>query len=246
VIVGSVVGFAGASTLCWGYVNSRVYDERAELVVLGTNVSVIMPTYNEEAYVERALKSLREQNVVKAYPDKFEFIVVDSHSRDRTVELAKPYVDRVIMAPVGLLTARTMAVQQSVGDIIVSVNADTFYPPNWLNLMLRPFADLEVVGVIGLRVHAGVLEPLSMWYSMFFPRFYGSHSAFRRWAFCAVGGFNLNINQSNARELVWAEEVDFPSRLERVGKVAFVRSAVAPTSARHLVKRPKLNGTTFR
>jgi glycosyltransferase involved in cell wall biosynthesis len=244
--LGAAGGFAGATALLWGYVNSKANDETAQPVALAASVSVIMPTYNEEGHVEVALKSLREQNVVKANPDRFEFIVVDSHSRDRTVELARPYVDRVITAPIGLLTARTMAIQQSTGDIIVSVNADTVYPPNWLNLMLGHFSDPEVVGVMGLRVYEGVLGPLTMWHHLFHPRFFGSHSAFLRWAFYAAGGFNLKVNQSRSEELVWAEEVDFLDRLEQVGKVVFEWSAVAPTSARRAVTRLELDHTSFR
>ena len=49
-----------------------------------SKVSVIIPTYNEEATIERCLESLFAQN----YKD-FEIIVVDDGSTDNTVEIIK-------------------------------------------------------------------------------------------------------------------------------------------------------------
>jgi len=238
------LGFAGATAACWAYLNSCVNRVDAELVRLETDVSVVMPTLNEEEYVGRALESLKSQNIVRARPDRFEFVVVDSHSRDRTVEIAGSYADRILLAPRGILNARTVATRQSRGDIVVSVNADTFYPPNFLNLLLRPFADPEVVAVTGLRVHEG-FSPLTMWCHLARPRMFGSNSAFRKWAFDAVGGFNLGVDQSVSEELVWAEEVDFPERLAGVGKYVFEPRAVAFTSPRRLLGQLLPNGTSF-
>lgn len=238
-------GFGAATAVTWLYINSEVNRSDAEPIDLQTNVSVIMPTYNEESYVERSLRSLREQTLVKAYPKNFELIVVDSYSRDRTVEKAKPYADKVISAPRGVLNARTLAISQSIGDIIVAVNADTFYPVNFLNILLRPFADQQVVGVMSLRLHEGLLAPLTMWYQLAFPRFYGSNSAFRRWAYYRIGGFNLNIDQSKSDQLVWAEEVDFMERLSKIGKVLFEPKAPVFTSTRRIVTRMELDHTSF-
>lgn len=52
-------------------------------------VSVIIPTYNEEANIESCLKSLCRQTLKR---DEYEIIVVDGNSKDRTRELAKKYV----------------------------------------------------------------------------------------------------------------------------------------------------------
>ncbi len=55
-------------------------------------ISVIVPTLNEEKYIEPTLKALKNQ----IYRRKFEVIVADSLSRDKTVEIAEKYADKVI------------------------------------------------------------------------------------------------------------------------------------------------------
>lgn len=54
-------------------------------------VSVVMPVYNEEQYIEKCVDSLLMQD----YPiDKMEWIFVDGCSKDRTVEILKQYQEK--------------------------------------------------------------------------------------------------------------------------------------------------------
>jgi glycosyltransferase involved in cell wall biosynthesis len=46
-------------------------------------ISVVIQTFNEEKYVRRALSRLQKQTIPR---DRYEIIVVDGHSKDRTVE----------------------------------------------------------------------------------------------------------------------------------------------------------------
>jgi len=54
-------------------------------------VSVIIPAYNEEKFIEQCLLSVRNQTY-----KQFELIVVDDGSKDRTVEISKKYADLII------------------------------------------------------------------------------------------------------------------------------------------------------
>jgi hypothetical protein len=54
----------------------------------------------------------------------------------------------------------------------------------------------------------------------------GRGSTFLRHAYFKTGGFRLNINQRNVRELLLEEEVAFKKRLERVGRVVLVNAPV--------------------
>ena len=54
-------------------------------------VSVVMPVYNEEQYIEKCIDSLLLQD----YPiDKMEWIFVDGCSKDRTVEILNRYQEK--------------------------------------------------------------------------------------------------------------------------------------------------------
>ena len=51
-------------------------------------VSVVMPVYNEEKYIEKCIDSLLLQD----YPiEKMEWIFVDGGSKDQTVEILEKY-----------------------------------------------------------------------------------------------------------------------------------------------------------
>ena len=51
-------------------------------------VSVIMPVYNEEQNIARAIDSILKQSFVN-----FEFIIVDDNSTDKTAEIISTYKD---------------------------------------------------------------------------------------------------------------------------------------------------------
>ena len=76
-------------------------------------VSIVMPSYNEERFIGLAASSVREQSIIQEFPEMFEFLLVDSGSVDKTVELAEPFVDKVIIAPRGKLTARNIAINEA-------------------------------------------------------------------------------------------------------------------------------------
>ena len=194
------------------------------------SVSIIMPSYNEESFVETAILSIKDQSIIQTYPEYFEFIIVDSQSTDKTVELAKPHVDKIISAPRGKLTARNLATDQSNGNIIVSVDADTFYPHNWLNTLLKPFSNQEyqnIVGVNGSTIDRSIIGvPLSIRNilelvdKMMYPnKLLGRNSAFYKHTYYLTGRFNENINQFNVDEMVLEEEIYFGDRLSKIGKV---------------------------
>lgn len=47
-------------------------------------VSIVMPAYNEEEFIETA-SSIRNQSILQKYPKHFEFIIIDNGSTDNTI-----------------------------------------------------------------------------------------------------------------------------------------------------------------
>ena len=196
------------------------------------SVSIIMPSYNEDTYIERAASSIREQSIIQEYPEHFEFISVDSQSTDKTVELVEPYVDKIIRAPKGKLTARNIATDQCKGNIIVSTDSDTYYPYHWLNTLLRPFNDLnheEIVGVNGTtfddqlsKANKDFTVKYNIYYRNLYPnQMIGRNSAYYKHAFYLVGKFPENVNQFDHNVMADVEEKDFGNRLSKLGKIVF-------------------------
>jgi len=194
-----------------------------DVILDEVKVSIQLSTLNEENYVGITLDSIVSQPLYKKYhPENIEFILIDSYSEDRTVEIAKEYVDRVIYAPRGLFTARNIGAKSTDADIIVTVDAAQFYPEGWLNMLLRHFEDPEVVAVTGAKIVSPARNIFykigNLWGNFLQKHIWGDNAAIRRWAWFAAGGWREDINQFSFSE-TFKEEFDFYRRLEGVGKV---------------------------
>lgn len=194
-------------------------------------VTIIIPTYNEEQYIEQCLSSLTNQSIVHQYPNYFEYILVDSQSTDNTVQLAEPYVDKIIIAPKGKLTSRILATQQSNGNIIVSVDSDSIYQYNWLNSLLEPFRTYSnVAAVVGSTIDKTIpYIPGSLYTvgavldrTLIHPnQIIGRNSAYWKHLFYLSGQFNTNINQLRIDQIYDEEELNFGKRLSQYGNIVF-------------------------
>ncbi|MCZ7391998.1 MAG: glycosyltransferase family 2 protein [Candidatus Methanoperedens sp.] len=111
-------------------------------------ISVIVPTYNEEANVTTCLQSLCHQTL---HRDKYEIIVVDGNSTDSTRELARAYADDVIIQSSKKVGgARNDGVNLASGDIIATTDADCFIPFDWLEIIKNDFETHDIAQVYGI------------------------------------------------------------------------------------------------
>lgn len=114
-------------------------------------VSVIIPAYNVEAYVEASVRSVLDQTL-----SDIEVIVVDDGSRDRTGEILDRMADddgRLTVLHVqngGAPAARNLAIDRARGRYLVFVDADDECAPTMLerlsSIMERDGCELAVCG----------------------------------------------------------------------------------------------------
>ena len=198
-------------------------------------VSVVVACYNESDELLRvSLSSLARQNAVLLYPSMFELVMVTSGGCNEG--LARAYGFTVVRAPRGKLRSRDLATRLASGEIIVSADADTYYPPGWLSAVLEPFRDPSVVGVSVPSIEGGLRALRELFFGLwkhviYSSKMLGRGSAYRKWAYFAVGGFNLEVDDLYLRTrdidlLVLEEEIGFKKKLERVGKVVYVNAPV--------------------
>jgi len=93
-------------------------------------VSIVIPVRNEETALRRLLNTFKRQTY-----KNFEVIVVDGHSTDETVRIAKKYGARVIEehgAYRSPANARNIGVEESVGEIIGIMDSDNEVEPNFV------------------------------------------------------------------------------------------------------------------
>jgi cellulose synthase/poly-beta-1,6-N-acetylglucosamine synthase-like glycosyltransferase/peptidoglycan/xylan/chitin deacetylase (PgdA/CDA1 family) len=111
-------------------------------------VTVIVPAYNEQVGIERAIRSLAASD----YPS-FDVVVVDDGSTDRTAEivegLALPRVVLVRQDNTGKAAALSTGVRLSESEIIVMVDGDTVFEPDTIRCLVEPLSDPNVAAVSG-------------------------------------------------------------------------------------------------
>lgn len=91
-------------------------------------VSVIIPTLNEEHYIEHILDDLRKQTY-----NPHEVIVVDGGSEDRTPEILKKRKDIIFRAgPRHQGIQRNIGAKLAIGEMLLFVDADTRLLPNFI------------------------------------------------------------------------------------------------------------------
>lgn len=229
-VTGATIGLGSLAVS--NILEQRMLSTDKEIYPTADTVSIIIPAYNEERYIEDSLKSIRDQSIISQYPQMFEVVLVDSGSQDRTVELASPYVDKVIIGPRGKLTARNLATLQSRGNIIVSYDADAIYPDGSLNTILKPFNFPNIAAVHGSNIdHNGIaggvrLGPLFPIYHVMDVQSHpyqmnGGNSAYWKHLFYLSGMFDDTINQFDSSIVQKEEERNFGERLSHYGKILY-------------------------
>jgi len=109
-------------------------------------VSIIIPAYNEEKYIQKTIESLRAQ---KYYP--MEIIVVVNGSRDKTFEIAERYADKVLdfSSPLGVCVARNKGAKIAKGDIFIFLDADSQLSENAIEEIVQSVGENTLGSCVG-------------------------------------------------------------------------------------------------
>ena len=200
-------------------------------------VTVVVPALNEERWLPATLESIRAQR----FKD-YELIVVDNGSSDRTPEIAHEFADRVIHeGKRGAVYAMHRGFTEAAGELVVTADADTLYPPGWLGRMVRALSRPRTVaayGPMGFRESPPPMRALQAagymllaWGSRAFrvPLAGAANLGIRKDAYFQVGGYPplAHLASPDFRLLM---------RLSRLGKVRFVPTMVCWTSGRRFQK----------
>jgi glycosyltransferase involved in cell wall biosynthesis len=103
-------------------------------------VGVVIPAHNEERWIGECLDSLRAQTL-----QGFDLVVVDDSSSDRTGEIARARGARVLRVEnAGDGGARDAGAEVAEGDVLVFLDADEIFDPDFLERLVAPFSDPKV------------------------------------------------------------------------------------------------------
>ena len=114
-------------------------------------VSVIIPNWNGAQHLPDCLDSLRRQS----YP-RFEVILVDNGSHDRSLALLARQYPQVRVIPLGenwgFARACNMGMRAARGELVVLLNNDTEADPGWLEAVVGAFARHSETGCVASKM----------------------------------------------------------------------------------------------
>lgn len=116
-------------------------------------ISVVVPVYNVEAYLDKCVQSLLCQDY-----DNYEIILIDDGSTDQSGKICDLYQEENDKISTfhkkngGLSSARNFGVSQAKGNYVTFVDSDDYVEPTYLsdlyNLMKRNNADMSMTRVV--------------------------------------------------------------------------------------------------
>ncbi len=186
-------------------------------------ISIIIPTFNEEAIVQELATSLQRLR------GDFEIIVADGGSQDETVRLARKCGLRVIETPRGRGQQMNAGAQLATGDTLLFLHADTRLPEGALAMIEDLLQDQRICGGnFNLVFDGGTREARLL--TKMYPLLrlggmcYGDSAIFiRRSVFDQLGGY---------RDYPIFEDCDLYRRMRKVGKFVRLRAAAMTSSRR--------------
>jgi hypothetical protein len=198
-------------------------------------LSVIIPTLNEAAYVASAIDSARSVSGA-------EVIVVDGGSQDQTVELAVGKGATVLRSPLGRAVQMNAGAAMAKGRIFLFLHADTVLPAGYADRVIRGLEQASTsVTASRLAINAPGrmltwIASVANWRSRWLSLPYGDQAlAFRATDFRRLGGFPL---------LPILEDIELVRACRPFGRIKLLNAEVR-TSPRRWLAYGVLS-TTFR
>ena len=202
--------------------------------------SLIVPAYNEEAYLPALLDSVDTARARYAGgPDAIEVVVADNASTDATADLARARGCRVVSENRRIIAAvRNAGARSAHGQVLVFVDADNIMHPDTFNAIDKSLATGKVVagatGVKMQRMSPGIAVTYALMVPLVWLTRMDTGVVFcRREDFETIGGYN--------EDLLFAEDVQLLWDLMRLGrkqgrKLSRITSARAIFSTRKFDK----------
>ena len=124
-----------------------------------TLLSIIMPVYNKEEYIDRAIQSIIGQNF-----KEWELIIVDDGSIDKSLSLCKKYENEKIkvisIENNGVSNARNIGLNMSCGDFVTFIDADDYVASDYLENLYQPQYDFIISGLSKVSKNSELIDTI--------------------------------------------------------------------------------------
>ncbi|GAB1309291.1 hypothetical protein KH5_19740 [Urechidicola sp. KH5] len=165
-----------------------------------TNISIIVPCYNQSEYLKESLTSVLEQNY-----NNWECIIVNDGSTDASEEIANLWVEKdsrfkyISIKNGGLSNARNLGIAAAKSNYILPLDADDKISKDYVQLALKAFEcdnQLKVVYCkakkFGMVNELWNLAPFSL-KSLATTNMIFCSAIFRKADWKSIGGYDINM-----------------------------------------------------
>lgn len=120
-----------------------------------TNISIVIPTLNEEQYIQECLESILNSDLNR---DDIEILVVDGYSKDRTVDIVKEYIKKypfikLLHNPKKIIpSAMNIGIKNANSKYIIRIDAHSKYPKDYFSKLLYWSQKLDADNVGGVCI----------------------------------------------------------------------------------------------
>ena len=203
-----------------------------------TNISVVIPAYNESARIADAIHSLSNQTM-----KPLEIIVVDNNSDDNTADIARSLGVKVIREmKQGIIPARDAGFNSAKGKIIARIDADTKVASNWIELIAHHFQREDVTALVGTVKYSDSrltrFMNIGKAYSKLMKRVYGHHVLLGPSMALRQSTWNEIKHHTCKKDALVHEDIDLSVHLNKHGTILYDEKWVAETSARRITGNP--------
>ncbi len=108
-------------------------------------ISVIIPTFNSEKYIQKCISSVLNQTY-----ENFEIIIVDNNSKDNTINIINSFgSDKIKILNVinngNISISRNLGIKNSTGSWIAFLDSDDFWEIDKLSRLRKKFEDFDFI-----------------------------------------------------------------------------------------------------
>lgn len=186
-------------------------------------ISIIMPVLNEAKTLAHTLRLL-------PLSEKEELIVVDGHSTDNSMSIARAYTKKVFVTRTGRANVMNYGAGKADGDILLFLHADCALPEDGFGMIRRALSDRDVaagaffLSIENPELRFRIIETTANIRSRLTSLLYGDQGMFlRRAVFQRIGGF---------AEIPLMEDIEISRRLKKEGRIVLIRPPIRASSRR--------------
>ncbi len=190
-------------------------------------ISVIIPTYNEEAHIKATIQRLWEYDEANLIQ---EIIVSDGESCDNTVCIAKTEGVKVIASPKGRAKQMNFGALAAQSEILYFLHADSIPPRNFITHILNAYSNGIISGCFRLSFdYDHWFLKANAWFTRFDVNAvrFGDQSLFvTKDVFDKCGGFR--------EDLLMMEDQEIMHRIKKHGRFKVMNGTVVTSAKKYL------------